>query len=85
MLRVKSCAVDLDAWAGIRPGAGLSETGCEQPRPRAGHRDRDRDVRIRHRSDRRSVAGSRCWGRGAHMGRTGGNGLWRKNIFSYSY
>ena len=60
------------------PGAGPSETGFAPTRPHVDHRDRDRDVRIRHRSDRRSVAGSRYWGRGAHKGRMDENGLQRR-------
>ena len=60
------------------PEVGLLETDCEQTRPHADRRDRDRDVRIRHRSGRRSAAGSRYWDRGAHKGRMGGNGLWSR-------
>ena len=52
-----------------------SGTGCEPMRRRAGRRDRGTGVRIRHRSGRRSVGGTHCWGREEHRNQTDGNGL----------
>ena len=59
----------------IYPESEPSETGCEPTSRRAGRRDRGTDVRIRHRSGRRSVEGIHCWGRVEHKDQMDGNGL----------